>query len=111
MERPEYEALYGGAAGGGEIATRCCARRCGRLHIPHYRAPDPAQDAIRSLRELIDRSAGAVSARFPRRPVYRATAHVLDSSRAGAKIYFGNHAPGRRIATATRDKRYDYHRI
>ena len=93
MARPEDEALYGGAAGGGK-SDALVLEALRQVDIPYYKGlilrkthPQLSELVEKSLRyyPLVDRGA-----------VYNATSHTWRFS-SGAKIIFG-----RRIASTTR---------
>ena len=103
LSRPEPEALYGGAAGGGK-SDALLAEALRQVDIPHYRAI-LFRKTFPQLSDLIDRSIAIYSRAFPGAR-YNAAAHcwVFPS---GAKIYFGNmqHARDR---TNYQGKAFDY---
>ena len=103
QERPEYEALYGGAAGGGK-SDALLAEALRQVHIPHYKALI-LRKTYPQLAELIDRSRAIYSAAFPT-AVYNASSHFWLFP-SGAKIYFGamQHAKDR---TNYQGKAYDF---
>ena len=84
MERPEYEVLYGGAAGGGK-SDALLMEALRQVHIGHYRAV-LFRKTFPQLSELIDRSQTLYSRVFPR-AVYNESKHVWRFP-SGAKIYF-----------------------
>ena len=86
QSRPEYEALYGGAAGGGK-SDALVAEALRQVHIPHYKGII-FRKTFPQLRELISKSHRIYSAAFPD-AVYNSTEHVWRFP-SGARIYFGS---------------------
>ena len=103
QQRPEYEALYGGAAGGGK-SDALLAEALRQVHIPHYRAI-LFRKTYPQLSELIDRSRDLYKAAFPRAR-YNGSQHFWEFP-SGAKIYFGamQHTKDR---INYQGKRYDF---
>ncbi len=103
QQRPEYEALYGGAAGGGK-SDALLTEALRQVHIPHYRGII-LRKTYPQLSELIDRSRDIYKAAFPKARYY-ATEHFWQFP-SGAKIYFGSmqHTKDR---VNYQGKRYDF---
>lgn len=103
MQRPEDEALYGGAAGGGK-SDCAIAEALRQVHIPHYRGLI-LRKTYPQLSEMIDRSSEIYLPAFPKAK-YNDQKHCWTFP-SGAKIYFGamQHTKDR---TNYQGKRYDF---
>lgn len=86
MSRPEYEALYGGAAGGGK-SEALVAEALRQVHIPHYRAII-FRKTYPQLRELILKSFRIYRPAYPKAE-YNSAEHCWIFP-SGARIYFGS---------------------
>lgn len=86
MERPEFECLYGGAAGGGK-SDALVAEALRQVGIPHYKGLI-IRRTYPQLSELIDKSM-LLYPRVIRGARYNSTAHTWTFP-SGAKIVFGS---------------------
>ena len=103
MQRPEKEALYGGAAGGGK-SDCAIAEALRQVHIPHYRGLI-LRKTYPQLSDLIDRSREIYLAAFPKAK-YNDQKHSWTFP-SGAKIYFGA-MQYTKDRTNYQGKRYDF---
>lgn len=86
MARPEYEALYGGAAGGGK-SDALVIEALRQVGIPHYKGLI-VRKTYPQLAELIDKSLHYYPRAYPGAR-YNASAHTWTFP-SGAKILFGS---------------------
>lgn len=86
MQRPEDEALYGGAAGGGK-SDALVIEATRQVHIPHYKALI-LRKTYPQLTELIEKSLRYYPIAFPKCR-YNASEHTWYFP-SGAKIVFGS---------------------
>ncbi|MDO4531275.1 MAG: phage terminase large subunit, partial [Bacillota bacterium] len=94
LERPEYEAFYGGAAGGGK-SDSLLMEALRQVHIPHYRGLI-LRKTYPELSELIAKSRKYYQAAFPAAR-YNDSKHLWTFP-SGAEIYFGSlHHPADKI--------------
>lgn len=103
LQRPEYEGLYGGAAGGGK-SDSLLSEGIRQAHIPHYRGII-FRKTYPELSELMDRSTEIYKPAFPRAK-FNESKHFWTFP-SGAKLFFGamQHTKDRK---KYQGKRYDF---
>lgn len=106
LQRPEYEAFYGGAAGGGK-SDSLVIEALRQVHIPHYRGLI-IRKTFPELTELIDKSIDYYKRAFPKAE-YNDSKHMWKFP-SGAKIYFGS-MKDRQSRTKYQGKAYDFVRL
>lgn len=85
MARPEYEALYGGAAGGGK-SDALVIEALRQVGVPHYKALI-LRKTFPQLAELIDKTLNYYPRAFPKAK-YNGSSHTWTFP-SGAKVIFG----------------------
>ncbi|HIU48798.1 MAG TPA: Terminase-like family protein [Candidatus Avimonoglobus intestinipullorum] len=103
MERPEYEVLYGGAAGGGK-SDALVIEALRQVEIPNYKAII-FRKTFPQCRELIGKSLLYYKGCYPRAK-YNASNHCWTFP-SGAKIYFGS-LPNRNSMYNFQGHEYDF---
>ena len=103
MERPEYEVLYGGAAGGGK-SDALVIEALRQVGIPNYKAII-FRKTFPQCRELIAKSLLYYKGCCPRAK-YNASSHCWTFP-SGAKIYFGS-LPNRNSMYNFQGHEYDF---
>lgn len=103
MERPEYEVLYGGAAGGGK-SDALLMEALRQVHVKNYKAII-FRKTYKQLEELIDRSNEIYKMAYKKAKYNRSEHFWIFPS--GAKIYFGN-MQYTKDRTNYQGKRYDF---
>ena len=103
MQRPEFECLYGGAAGGGK-SDALVAEALRQVHIPHYKGLI-LRKTYPQLSELIDKSL-LLYPRVVPGATYNSTMHTWTFP-SGAKIIFGS-MPHKKDRLNYQGKAYDF---
>ena len=101
LSRPEYEALYGGAAGGGK-SDSLVVEALRQVHIPNYSGLI-LRKTFPQLSELIDKSYDFYKGAFPKAR-YNGSAHIWTFP-SGATVRFGS------MHRAQDKKQYDGHQF
>lgn len=103
MSRPEYEAFYGGAAGGGK-SDALVIEALRQVHIPHYKGLI-LRKTYPQLSELIEKSLIYYKQAYPRAR-YNGSEHIWTFP-SGAKVIFGS-MQYQQDRTKYQGKAYDY---
>ncbi len=103
LSRPEQEALYGGAAGGGK-SDALLAEALRQVDVPNYRALI-LRKTYPQLSDIVDRSMAMYLPSFPNAS-YNASSHCWTFP-SGAKIYFGS-MQHKKDRTNYQGKAYDF---